>query len=310
MRSLTVDLDGPYHYADYGGDGPPMVLLHGIGGSHINWMLVAPALAERFHVYALDEIGFGFTPVGRRDSKFLTQARYVDRFIAEVAGGPALVMGHSMGGVIGMILAARYPTAVAGLVPIDPAACVIRSSASGVPTWLLLTLAVYPDLGGRLAGAIVRSRGPEAVVRQALGADFGPGSAVDPTLLAAHIDLEKRRAIMPVPYRGYVEGWASMRNTHAERPAFLKDVVARIEAPVLLVRGTLDPLIPQYWFERLAEARPDWANARLEGVGHDPQMEAPEVFLDAIKAWLDPAPMAEVSQLPGAAGGHSSLSRL
>jgi pimeloyl-ACP methyl ester carboxylesterase len=59
MQSVTVDLDGPYHYADYGGDGPPMVLLHGIGGSHINWMLVAPKLAERFHVYALDLIGFG-----------------------------------------------------------------------------------------------------------------------------------------------------------------------------------------------------------------------------------------------------------
>jgi len=91
MQSLTVDLDGPYHYADHGGDGPPMVLLHGIGGSHLNWMSVAPTLAQSFHVYALDMIGFGFTPNGRRDSKLPTQARYVDRFIGEVAGAPAVV---------------------------------------------------------------------------------------------------------------------------------------------------------------------------------------------------------------------------
>src|SRR5258708_28761869 len=102
-----------------------MVLLHGIGGSHINWMLVAPALAERFHVYALDQIGFGFTPVGRRDSKFATQARYVDRFVTEVAAGPAVVMGHSMRGVIGVLLGARRPPPRAPLVPREPAAHLI-----------------------------------------------------------------------------------------------------------------------------------------------------------------------------------------
>ncbi|HXA41846.1 MAG TPA: alpha/beta hydrolase [Candidatus Solibacter sp.] len=306
MRSLTVDLDGPYHYVDHGGDGPAMVLLHGIGGSHINWMLVAPALAERFHVYALDQIGFGFTPVGRRDCKFTTQARYIDRFITDVAGGPAVVLGHSMGGVIGMLLAARHPTSVARLVPIDPAACVIRSSAPGVPTWLMLALAAYPQVGGRVAGVIARSQGVEALVREALGRAFGPGYEIDPAFLAAHIDVEKRRAIMPVPYRGYIEGWASMRNTHAERPAFLTDVVARIKAPTLLVRGTVDPLIPQRWFERLSDARPDWDNARLEGVGHDPHMEAPGVFLEVVESWLDDRRRADpAGQIPSAAASPS-----
>ncbi len=275
-----------------------MVLLHGIGGSHINWMLVAPALAERFHVYAVDQIGFGFTPVGRRDCKFVTQARYVDRFIAEVAGGPAVVLGHSMGGVIGMLVAARHPAAVARLIPIDPAACRIRGNAPGLPTWLMLALAAYPQLGGHLAGVMARSQGVEALVNKALGRAFGPGNEIDPALLAAHVDVEKRRAIMPVPYRGYIEGWASMRGTHAERPAFLTDVVSRIEAPTLLVRGTLDPLISQHWFERLSEARPDWDNARLADVGHDPHMEAPHAFLEVIEPWLEGARRADPAGQP------------
>lgn len=286
MQSLTVDLDGPYHYADHGGDGPPMVLLHGIGGSHLNWMSVAPTLAQSFHVYALDMIGFGFTPNGRRDSKLPTQARYVDRFIGEVAGAPAVVMGHSMGGLVAMLLAAQYPAMVERLVAVDPAACVIRSQAAGVPTWLMLALAVFPDIGGRLAGQIARRRDTEELVRETLGRAYGAGTPIDPDFLAAQVDLERRRGLLPVPYRGYVEGWASMRNVHAERDTFVTDVVERVKAPMLLVRGTVDPLIPQRWFERLTDVRPDWDNARLEGVGHDPHMEAPEAFLEAVVGWL------------------------
>src|SRR5258708_12322576 len=149
MRSLTVDLDGPYHYVDYGGDGPAMVLLHGIGGSHINWMLVAPALAERFHVYALDQIGFGFTPVGRRDSKFATQARYVDRFVTEGAGGPAVVMGHSMGGVIGMLLAARPPAPRARLGPCPPSASPLLTSPPRLPPSRTPPTPPHPQLVSR-----------------------------------------------------------------------------------------------------------------------------------------------------------------
>jgi pimeloyl-ACP methyl ester carboxylesterase len=286
MRSLTVDLDGPYHYADHGGDGPPMVLLHGIGGSHINWMSVAPTLAQSFHVYALDMIGFGFTPKGRRDSKLPTQARYVDRFISEVAEAPAVVMGHSMGGLVAMLLAAQYPAAVERLVPVDPAACVIRSLAPGAPTWLMMALAVFPEVGGRLASQIARRRATEELVREMLERAYGPGREIDPEFLGANVDLERRRGLLPMPYRGYVEGWASMRNVHAERDSFVTDVVERVKAPTLLVRGTADPVIPQHWFERLSGLRPDWDNARLEGIGHDPHMEAPEVFLEAVVGWL------------------------
>jgi pimeloyl-ACP methyl ester carboxylesterase len=306
MQSVTVDLEGPCHYADYGGDGPPIVLLHGIGGSYINWMSVAPTLAERFHVYAVDMIGFGFTPIGGRNARFSTQARFVDRFISEVSGAPAVVMGHSMGGVIGMMLAAAYPSTVARLVPIDPAVCPIRGGDRGIPTWLMVALGRFPAVGGRITGVIARRAGPDILVREALGRAYAPGSQIDSALLAAHVDLEKRRAILPAPYRGYIEGFASMHDTHAERQVFLTDVVGRILAPTLLVRGTVDPRIPQRWFERLSDARPDWDNARLEGIGHDPHMEAPEVFLEAVSGWLENSPATVPTISPTAAAPTGS----
>src|ERR1700730_9790479 len=99
MRSLTIDLDGPYHYVDYGGAGEPLVLVHGIGGSHINWISVAPVLAERHHVCAIDMVGFGLPPLARMSADLPNQQRYLDCFMTEVAGGHATLFGHSMGGL-------------------------------------------------------------------------------------------------------------------------------------------------------------------------------------------------------------------
>src|ERR1700730_14265697 len=107
MRSLSIDLDGPYHYVDFGGDGPLVVLVHGIGGSHINWIAVGPALAERFHVLAVDMIGFGLTPLAGRRADIPTQQAYLDRFIRAAGGGWATLLGHSMGGLVAMLEAAR-----------------------------------------------------------------------------------------------------------------------------------------------------------------------------------------------------------
>ena len=48
MKTGIVDLGGPIHYADFGGSGPPMVLVHGLGGSLANWMAVGDALTARY----------------------------------------------------------------------------------------------------------------------------------------------------------------------------------------------------------------------------------------------------------------------
>jgi len=49
MQERMIDVSGPVHVVDHGGDGPAMVLVHGLGGASINWMAVGPALAERAH---------------------------------------------------------------------------------------------------------------------------------------------------------------------------------------------------------------------------------------------------------------------
>jgi pimeloyl-ACP methyl ester carboxylesterase len=106
------------HYV--GWDGPAertFVLVHGLGGSHLSWLLVGPGLAEHGRVLALDLCGFGRTGRDGRRSRLTDQRALVSRFVREVAGsGPVVLVGNSMGGGISMLQAALEPASVQGLV--------------------------------------------------------------------------------------------------------------------------------------------------------------------------------------------------
>src|SRR3989442_14019359 len=131
MRSRTIDLDGPVHYADFGGTGPTLVLVHGLGGSHVNWLAVAPVLARRARVLAVDLAGFGRTPLGERSADVPSNRLLLDRFIiassppiefpTTIAGPAAIVVGNSMGGLLAMMEAAVAPERVAALALVAPA---------------------------------------------------------------------------------------------------------------------------------------------------------------------------------------------
>jgi pimeloyl-ACP methyl ester carboxylesterase len=61
--------------------------------------------------------------------------------------------------------------------------------------------------------------------------------------------------------------------------------VARVRAPTLVIHGSLDELIPVAAARELVRRRPDWTLDVLEGVGHVPMMETPDLFLNALNAW-------------------------
>ena len=123
MESLTVDIDGPVHYADHGGSGLPLLLIHGLAGSYLNWMSVADRLAINHRVRALDLRGFGLTPLGRgQNSSLEANQALIEGFLEKVVGGPAILLGNSMGGRLSLQVAASRPDLVSRLVLVDPAA--------------------------------------------------------------------------------------------------------------------------------------------------------------------------------------------
>src|SRR5450631_1088817 len=121
--SRWVDLGVPVHYVDHGGpaEGPLLVMVHGLGGSLVNWAALAPLLTGTCRVLALDLIGFGHTQAGTHSTSVTANQQMLARFLSEVAGGPVILVGNSMGGLITILQAAHHPESVTAIVLIDPA---------------------------------------------------------------------------------------------------------------------------------------------------------------------------------------------
>src|SRR2546423_906565 len=106
VRSWLVDIDGPVHVADFGGTGPTVILLHGLGGSHANWLRVGARLTRIGRVLCPDLPGFGRTRLAGRDSSLEANQDVVSRLMDVLGTPPALLIGNSMGATIALRVAA------------------------------------------------------------------------------------------------------------------------------------------------------------------------------------------------------------
>ena len=286
MRSRTIDLDGPVHFADFGGSGQTMVLVHGLGGSHANWAAVGPAFAARARVVAPDLAGFGRTPLGDRAATVQANRRLLDRFVDAVADGPVILVGNSMGGLIAMMEAARRPGKVAALVLVGPAQP--RPSRTLIDPVVALTFTVYaiPGVGERFLRWRAAYLGPEALVRQTLALCCADATAVAPDVVALHVALARERERMPWAYTAFLQAARSIIALLARR-RHVEKMIAAIRAPTLVVQGTEDRLVPLAASRATVARRPGWSLAVFDGVGHVPQLEAPGRFVETVGRWLD-----------------------
>ena len=287
MRSRTVDLGGPVHFADFGGSGPTMVLVHGLGGSHLNWLAVGPALAARARVLAPDLAGFGRTPLAGRSAHVRANAQLLDRFIDAVAEGPATLIGNSMGGLLAMMEAERQPEKETRLVLVGAAQP--RPPGTRFDPVVALTFAAYavPGLGERFMRWRAARRGPEGLVRDTLQLVCADPGRVPAEVVAAHVALARdRRDRMPWGNQAFLEAARSIVFTLARRRE-VHAMIGRIAAPALLVQGTRDRLVSLAASRATVALRPDWTLAVFEGIGHVPQLEAPERFVATVTGWLD-----------------------
>lgn len=107
------------HYREYAGPGRPVVLLHGVASNARIWIMAGPLLAERFHVYALDQRGHGESEAPDGGYDFASVAADLDGFIEELGLERPAIVGHSWGGNVALEYAATHPNRTAGLVLVD-----------------------------------------------------------------------------------------------------------------------------------------------------------------------------------------------
>lgn len=282
MVSEHADLEGPVHYLDFGGDGPPLVCVHGLAGSALNWMAVGPALAARHRVLALDLRGFGRTPLGP-GARLRDNLRLLDRFVREVAGAPATLIGNSMGGLLSVLQAGTSPETVSGLVLVNPALPYRGRRPFDVSLYAFFAALSPPVAGEAVLRWGGRRFGPERVVDAVLDACCVDAGRVPADLRRALIDQEVERFASARSHRALAQ--ASRSLLWALRRRGLAATYAQVAAPVLVLHGEQDRIVPAS-ISRVVGARFGWQVEVLPGIGHVPMMETPDDFLRVTLGWL------------------------
>jgi pimeloyl-ACP methyl ester carboxylesterase len=281
--SKHADLEGPVHYVDFGGDGPPLVCVHGLAGSALNWMAVAPELARSHHVLAVDLRGFGRTPLGR-GTRLRDNRRLLDLFVRHVAGAPATLVGNSMGGLLAVLQAAESPETVSRLVLADPALPWRARRPFDRTIWGFFGMTLPPIVGEAVMGWRAGRWGARQVVAQILaGCCVDPGR-VPADMIRALVDQEMERLASPRSHRALAQATRSLLWALGHRG--MARLYRDVRAPVLIVHGERDRLVPA-GFSRDIARRHGWGLAVLPDVGHLPMMEAPDEFLRVTLAWLE-----------------------
>jgi pimeloyl-ACP methyl ester carboxylesterase len=288
--SRTLDWDGPVHYVDFGGDagGPTVVLVHGLGGSHLNWDLLAPLLAPHARVLALDLPGFGRSEPGSRRATVRANVAVLRRFLAEVAGTPVVLVGNSMGGMISILTAAAAPQAVSGLVLLDPALPGGRRTLDPVVT-AQFALYALPFVGERFLRHRRERQDPRRRVRDMLQLCGVEPDDVPAELLERSVTLLEERQDVEGMDKAFLAAARSLLSILVVDPRAYRGAMAAITAPVLLVHGDRDRLVPVAAARAAAAQHPRWRFVELADVGHVPQLQVPDVVAKEVLAWLDGA---------------------
>ena len=124
-----VDVDGVRLHYVVRGEGPPLVLIHGLGGQMLNFAYVVDRLAEEFRVILVDRPGAGYSSAARRGRRGIrAQAVVMAGFVRKMGLRKPFVVGHSFGGAVALAMALDHPESVGGLALIAPFTHPVRSS--------------------------------------------------------------------------------------------------------------------------------------------------------------------------------------
>lgn len=267
---LAVDV--PLH-VERVGSGDPMVFLHGFGASGFTWRLWTADLARDHALHLVDLRGFGRAPK-RRDALYgpSEMADDVRRMILDLDLQRVTLVGHSMGGGVGLLTLLRLRDAGEGWR--------VRRLVSIAGTAYAQEFPPYVDLLRRPASHWLLRLVPTGwLVRKVIESIvFDPAAVTDEQVEG---------------YAAPLRSWAAKRSVVACAsqivPDDLDSIVARypeIDVPALLLWGRQDPVVPLAIAERLAGELPDARLVVLERCGHMPPEERPKASLRAVREFL------------------------
>ncbi|AKU15325.1 alpha/beta fold hydrolase [Luteipulveratus mongoliensis] len=289
LPTQWIDLDGTrVHYVEAPGpaDGPTFVMVHGLGGSLLDWDSLVPLLAQRGHVYAVDLGGHGLTEVEPERATVQGNRALLDRFLRTVVGRPAVLVGNSMGGLVSSLQAGAAPGTVSGLVLVDPVLPMSPKAPSHPLVAVAFGIYAVPPLGRWFLNDRSSKIPPEQLAHEVFKLVTAHVEKVPAWLIDRHVELSRQRQSSLTSNDAFLVAARSILMTAGVRRQTYERDLARILHPVLLVHGDRDRLVNVAAARRLAQWRSTWTYAEGADMGHCPMFEEPEWVAEQVDEWL------------------------
>lgn len=249
------------------GDGPPMVFVHGFGCDQNMWRLLAPHFAETHQVILLDLVGSGRSDLSAYDpQKYATLQGYADdlcEVLEAVTTAPAVVVGHSVSAMIGMLANLRCPDQFLAQVMVGPSPCYVNDgdyvggfTRADIESLLETLESNFLGWSSNMAPAI-------------MGAPDQPELATELTNSFCRTDPEIAKQFARVTF---------LSDHRADLP--------RLQAPTLVLQCSDDLIAPRSVGEYLQRSIPNCTLRVIDNVGHCPHLSAPSASAEAMEHFL------------------------
>jgi pimeloyl-ACP methyl ester carboxylesterase len=258
------------------GDGPPLLLVHGIGDSSATWSPVLRLLAERYTVIAPDLLGHGSSDKPRADYAVAAYACGMRDLLSVLDVDRATIVGHSLGGGIAMQFAYQFPERCERLV-------LVNSAGIGRDVHPLLRLASGP-VAAETGLALATSMPVRSVVRLAaplIRAGLGLGGDFEYV-------LERYQGLTnPTARKAFLRTLRAGVDLRGQVITMLDRCYLTAGMPTLIMWGARDQVIPVKHALVAHQAMPGSLLEIFDEAGHFPHHDEPERFTKTIEAFLD-----------------------
>jgi pimeloyl-ACP methyl ester carboxylesterase len=263
-RDVTV-LGFKLHYLE-AGSGPPVVLLHGLGGDGSRWAPNIAPLSKDFHVFALDQIGFGQSdkPLANYNTAML--AEFLADFLKAVNVQKASLVGNSMGAGVALYTAVHHPSIVDRIVLADGGGFRRSDAAPGAGT---------PPSAEALRRRQLQNSTTREETREFFKILFHDKSLVTDRMVDEQLTMRLRSAFT-----------ITKMQEAGDRGSLSEADVRGVKAPTLIVWGKDDELADPAGANRLERTIPGAKKIIVDNCGHMPQIEKAAEFNRLVREFL------------------------
>lgn len=256
----------------------PVLLLHGFGASLCHWRHNIPVLKQRNSVYALDFLGFGASEKTYTNYGIDLWSELVYDFCHRFIGKPCIIVGNSIGSLIGLNTVVKYPSLAKALVMISLPD--INGRREIIPSFLQPFLTTLENLVAnplliRLIFYLVRQ---PSIIRSSLKVAYVNHHNLDEELINI--------ISQPPQDKGAAKALIAITKSVRDFSFSVKDLLPQVNIPMLLLWGKCDRIVPPLNAEKLVKLNPLLELKLLENLGHCLHDEAPESFHQNLFSWL------------------------